>query len=480
MSRNSSTENPEPTKSRRGSGPEPPSRPKPNGSGGKERDGGFNRPRPWLFALLAFLVFAIAYSLYDNANSVNIRTSDLQKLIEVSRLDPAGRPLISDQEPGEIVAGDVDAKSKVRLSNLRILQVNQQEVRGKVTVEFLDRSENSKQDPSEKQFTTTPPDGDEAYSRFVRNVADRGFQFDVVGRSFFDRYGPTLLMLAVIGGLLFFFYSRMLGGGGPMQFGRSRGRLYAHEDHGISFNSVAGIDEAVEEVKEVVDFLSNAEKYQRLGGRIPKGVLLVGPPGTGKTLLAKAVAGEAGVPFFSLSGSDFVEMFVGVGAARVRDTFQQAVAKSPCIIFIDELDALGKSRGNGTVPGHDEREQTLNALLVEMDGFDSNSGVIVMAATNRPETLDAALLRPGRFDRQVLVDRPDINGREKILNVHVKNVKLSDDVNLKHVAAMTSGFVGADLANLVNEAALLAARKDKDLVSIDEFYEGIERVTAGL
>jgi len=479
MSRNPSAENPDPAKSRRNSA-DPPPRQKPGHSGGKDRDGGFHRPRPWLFALLAFLIFAIAYSLYDNANSVTIRTSDLQKLIDVSRLDAAGRPLLSESEPGELVAGDYEAKSKVRLSNLRILQINQQEVRGKVTVEFLDRSENSKQEPSEKYFLSTPPDGDEAYSRFVRSVAERGFQFDVVGRSFFDRYGPTLIMVALIGGLLFFFYSRMLGGAGPMQFGRSRGRLYAHEDHGISFNSVAGIDEAVEEVKEVVDFLSNAEKYQRLGGRIPKGVLLVGPPGTGKTLLAKAVAGEAGVPFFSLSGSDFVEMFVGVGAARVRDTFQQAVAKSPCIIFIDELDALGKSRGNGAVPGHDEREQTLNALLVEMDGFDSNSGVIVMAATNRPETLDAALLRPGRFDRQVLVDRPDINGREKILNVHVKNVKLSDDVNLKHVAAMTSGFVGADLANLVNEAALLAARKDKDLVSIDEFYEGIERVTAGL
>jgi cell division protease FtsH len=362
----------------------------------------------------------------------------------------------------------------------RIVQLNRTEVRGTVTVEYLDANQKSKQPPSEKAFVSTPPDGDEAYSAFVNDVAARGFQFDVVGQSFLDRFGPTLITVALVLAILFFFYSRLLGGSGPMQFGRSRGRLYAHEDHGVSFSSVAGIDEAVEEVKEVVDFLSNAEKYQRLGGRIPKGVLLVGPPGTGKTLLAKAVAGEAGVPFFSLSGSDFVEMFVGVGAARVRDTFQQAVAKSPCIIFIDELDALGKSRGNGAVPSHDEREQTLNALLVEMDGFDSNSGVIVMAATNRPETLDAALLRPGRFDRQVLVDRPDIGGREKILNVHVKHVKLADDVKLKHIAAMTSGFVGADLANLVNEAALLAARKDKDLVTIEEFYEGVERVTAGL
>jgi len=229
-----------------------------------------------------------------------------------------------------------------------------------------------------------------------------------------------------------------------------------------------------------VDFLKQPEKYQKLGGRIPRGVLLVGPPGTGKTLLAKAIAGEAGVPFFSLSGSDFVEMFVGVGAARVRDMFQQATAKAPSIIFIDELDALGKSRV-GNIPGsHDEREQTLNALLVEMDGFDANAGVIVMAATNRPETLDPALLRAGRFDRNVLVDRPDKQGREDILKVHVKNVKLASDVELRQVAAITPGFVGADLANLVNEAALLAARKGNDTVGQDVFNDGVERVTAGL
>lgn len=479
MSKNSS-DSPDSKPRRQSSGES--NRPKSSGQGSssKERESGLNRPRPWLFLAVALLVVAIAYTLYENANSVYIRTSDLRRLIDVTRLDSDGQPVVSGTESGEIIAGDLNAKTKVRLKNLRIQQMNQREVRGKVTVEYLDKDQNSKKPEGEKYFTSTPPDGNEAYSQFLSEANARGFQFDVVDRSFLDRFGPTLLTIAIVGGLLFFFYSRMTGGAGPMQFARSRGRLYAHEDHGISFSSVAGIDEAVEEVKEVVDFLSNAEKYQRLGGRIPKGVLLVGPPGTGKTLLAKAVAGEAGVPFFSLSGSDFVEMFVGVGAARVRDTFQQAVAKSPCIIFIDELDALGKSRGNGAIPSHDEREQTLNALLVEMDGFDSNSGVIVMAATNRPETLDAALLRPGRFDRQVLVDRPDIHGREKILNVHVKNVKLADDVNLKHIAAMTSGFVGADLANLVNEAALLAARKDKDLVTIDEFYEGIERVTAGL
>ena len=265
-----------------------------------------------------------------------------------------------------------------------------------------------------------------------------------------------------------------------MAFGRSRGRMYAQEDLGETFDGCAGIDEAVEEVREIVDFLQSPEKYQLLGGRIPKGVLLVGPPGTGKTLLARAIAGEADVPFFSLSGSDFVEMFVGVGAARVRDLFRQAEGKAPCIVFIDELDALGKTRGTSIVGGNDEREQTLNALLVEMDGFESDSGVIVMAATNRPEMLDPALLRPGRFDRSVLVDRPDIRGREEILKVHVKKVKLDPTVDLKQVASICSGFAGADLANLVNEATLLAARKEKKSVSLDEFNDAVERVTAGL
>jgi len=290
-----------------------------------------------------------------------------------------------------------------------------------------------------------------------------------------------MLGLTGLFGLGFFLMIRRIGGAGsPMAFGRSRGKMYAQEDLGITFDDVAGIDEAVEELREVVEFLRSPEKYQVLGGHIPKGVLLVGPPGTGKTLLAKAIAGEAGVPFFGLSGSDFVEMFVGVGAARVRDMFQQATQKSPCIIFIDELDALGKTRGSGVVGGHDEREQTLNALLVEMDGFGSNSGVIVMAATNRPETLDPALLRPGRFDRHVLVDRPDVRGREAILRVHVLNVKLNPQVNLEQIARITSGFCGADLANLVNEAALLAARNDKSSVGMDEFNEAVERVTAGL
>jgi cell division protease FtsH len=277
-----------------------------------------------------------------------------------------------------------------------------------------------------------------------------------------------------------FLFKRMGPSGGMMQIGKSKAKVYIEKKTGVSFNDVAGIDEAEEELIEVVEFLKNPQKYQRLGGHIPKGVLLVGPPGTGKTLLARAVAGEAGVPFFSISGSDFVEMFVGVGAARVRDLFSQAAQHAPSIVFIDELDALGKARGMNVLSSHDEREQTLNQLLAEMDGFDPNQNVIIMAATNRPEILDAALLRPGRFDRQVLVDRPDVKGREKILQLHAKKVTLSPNVDLGVIAAKTPGFVGADLANIVNEAALLAARQGKDAVESSDFDEAIERVIAGL
>jgi len=272
-------------------------------------------------------------------------------------------------------------------------------------------------------------------------------------------------------------------GGTPsnvLNFGKSRGRIYGEDEINITFDDVAGVDEAKEELKEIIEYLRNPNKFLNIGGRIPKGILLVGPPGTGKTLLAKAVAGEAKVPFFSMSGSDFVEMFVGVGAARVRDLFAQAQQKAPCIIFIDELDALGKARGINPLSSHDEREQTLNQLLAEMDGFDTKTGVIIMGATNRPEILDPALLRPGRFDRHILVDRPDIKGREEILKVHVKNVKIAKDVDLKVIAARTPGFVGADLANLVNEAALLAARKNKQSVTMEDFEEAIDRVVAGL
>jgi cell division protease FtsH len=284
--------------------------------------------------------------------------------------------------------------------------------------------------------------------------------------------------------LLALFWSFMLRRTSPGQsalaFGQSRAKIYAEADVGVTFADVAGIDEAVEELREIVDFLQHPQKYTALGGRIPKGVLLLGPPGTGKTLLARAVAGEAHVPFFSLSGSEFVEMFVGVGAARVRDLFAQAGSRAPCIIFIDELDALGKTRVASPLGTHEEREQTLNQLLAEMDGFDPRKGIIVMSATNRPEVLDPALLRPGRFDRQVVVDRPDVRGREAILRLHARTVKLASAVDLKVVAARTTGFAGADLANLVNEATLLAARRNQHEVSMGDFEEAIDRVLAGL
>ncbi len=288
---------------------------------------------------------------------------------------------------------------------------------------------------------------------------------------------PMVLLIGV-----WFLVLRRMGGpaSGVMSVGKNRAKIYVETETKVTFEDIAGIDEAEEEVKEVVEFLKEPDRFKHLGGQIPRGVLLVGPPGTGKTLLARAVAGEAGVPFFSLSGSDFVEMFVGVGAARVRDLFQQAKERAPCIVFIDELDALGKARGQNPLGGHDEREQTLNQLLVELDGFEPNAGVILVAATNRPETLDIALLRPGRFDRQIVVDRPDINGREDILKVHSVSVELADDVDLRTLAARTPGMVGADLANVINEAALLAARRGQERVSMPELEEAIDRVVGGL
>jgi cell division protease FtsH len=327
-----------------------------------------------------------------------------------------------------------------------------------------------------------PSGGDD----LVQAVEKAGVPYDAVaGGGMSDLFWIWIAPIAI--GLLFWAWvmrrmSGQMGQGPPgvMAFGKTRARVHMEPDTGVTFHDAAGIEEAVEELQEIVEFLKTPEKYRRLGGRIPKGVLLVGPPGTGKTLLARATAGEAGVPFFSLSGSEFVEMFVGVGAARVRDLFQQAAQKAPCIVFIDELDALGKSRNAGIMGGHDEREQTLNQLLAEMDGFDARAGLIIMGATNRPEILDVALLRPGRFDRQVLVDRPDKRGRERILQIHARNVKLGPDVDLKSVAARTPGFAGADLANVVNEAALLAARRNKNHVTRFEFDEAVERVVAGL
>jgi len=326
-------------------------------------------------------------------------------------------------------------------------------------------------------------------TRVEPDLAERLSQYDVpytrVIENTFLRDVLSWILPAVVFFAVWFFLFRKFaekqGMGGFMTLGKSRARVYVEKDTGVTFGDVAGVDEAKAELAEVVNFLTDPQEYGRLGARIPKGVLLVGPPGTGKTLLAKAVAGEAGVPFFSISGSEFVEMFVGVGAARVRDLFEQARAKAPAIIFIDELDALGRARGAaGPIGGHDEREQTLNQLLTEMDGFDSSVGLVILAATNRPEILDPALLRAGRFDRQVLVDRPDKKGRLDILRVHVKKIRLAPEVDLEQVAALTTGFSGADLANLVNEAALMATRRRADAVTLADFTAAVERIVAGL
>jgi cell division protease FtsH len=309
------------------------------------------------------------------------------------------------------------------------------------------------------------------------NVTFKGEIESTFLRDIFSWVVPIFIFV----GIWYFMMRRMAGQQqGFMSLGKNKAKIYVQEEIDVRFADVAGVDESKQELVEVIEFLKQPEKFTRLGGQMPRGILLVGPPGTGKTMLAKAVAGESGVPFFSLSGSEFVEMFVGLGAARVRDLFVQAKQKAPCIIFIDELDALGKARGVGMTGGHDEREQTLNQLLVEMDGFDPQVGVILMAATNRPEILDPALLRPGRFDRQVLVDRPDKTGREAILKVHIKKIKTGPDVDPIKIAAMTAGMVGADLANLVNEAALLAVRRDRDAVGMAEFEEAVERLVAGL
>jgi len=455
--------------------PEPPPDPKPRPP--ERRSPAGNSNLIWyLLAIGAGTL--IVLTLVGHQSQVEIAYSELWRLIEKGAPDPEKNP-----DPSIVVEEKRDGSTlTVRYSNLSDIKIGPEVITGKVTRQVVDPEEQRTDPQADVDFTTGR--GGLAYDNHAlfKLLEENGFK-NVRGEDPPSglRYWLSILALPLLLILFFLFMMRRIGGAGSaMPFARSRGKLIAQEDVEITFDDVAGIDEAVEELREVVEFLRTPERYQLLGGRIPKGVLLVGPPGTGKTLLAKAIAGEAGVPFFSLSGSDFVEMFVGVGAARVRDMFQQAESKAPCIVFIDELDALGKTRGSSVVGGHDEREQTLNALLVEMDGFGSNSGVIIMAATNRPETLDPALLRPGRFDRHVLVDRPDVRGREEILKVHVQNVKVDKAVDLREVAAITSGFVGADLANLVNEAALLAARKNKNSVTMDEFTEGVERVTTGL
>jgi cell division protease FtsH len=382
-------------------------------------------------------------------------------LAQMYWLIPAGKPIPYS-----------DFKTLVRNGSIADVTLSEQTIRGTLKAPLPNDPKQS------KTFTTTRVEDPKLVEDL--EAAQIKYTGEVTSRWLPDLLGwvlPIVFMIAIWS----FFFRRMSGAeGGVMSFARSRAKIYADDEVKVRFSDVAGVDEAEEELKEIVEFLKNPKKYTNLGGRIPKGVLLVGPPGTGKTLLARAVAGEAHVPFFSLSGSEFVEMFVGVGAARIRDLFQQAEAKAPCIVFIDELDALGKVRVQSPIGSHEEREQTLNQLLAEMDGFDSRKGVIIMGATNRPEVLDPALLRPGRFDRQVLVDKPDIRGREEILRIHAKGVKLAPDVDIKVVAARTAGFAGADLANLVNEAALLAARNDKTAVDARDFEAAIDRLVAGL
>ena len=328
-----------------------------------------------------------------------------------------------------------------------------------------------------------PPEGSALYAELAKEMDARGVAYRFQSPSGVTQFLVSLLpfaLLLILFPLLLMYMMRRMQGGNAFTFGQSRAKLVTKEFTKVTFKDVAGIDEVLDEVREIVDYLRDPGRFVRLGAKIPKGILLVGPPGTGKTLLARAIAGEAGVPFFSISGSDFVEMFVGVGAARVRDMFQKAKASSPCIVFIDEIDAVGRKRGAGLGGGHDEREQTLNQLLSEMDGFEGNAGVIVLAATNRPDVLDLALLRPGRFDRKIAVPSPDLHGREAILRIHVREKKLATDVDLALLARRTPGFVGADLENLCNEAALLAARRNKDRVELEDFEEALDRVLTGL
>ena len=354
-------------------------------------------------------------------------------------------------------------------------QVLQVEIKGnEITGEFLIPSGDGKPE----YFKTYGPVGDELLGKLTAKKVNFNFISDQESGflGFLVNWGPMIFLIMI---MIFFFRQIQAGGKGAMSFGKSKARMLNKEDNKKNFKDVAGIDESKDEVQEIVDFLKNPKKFTNLGARIPKGILLVGSPGTGKTLLAKAIAGEAMVPFFIISGSDFVEMFVGVGASRVRDLFAQAKKNSPCIVFVDELDAVGRHRGAGLGGGHDEREQTLNQLLVEMDGFESTEGIIVMAATNRPDVLDPALLRPGRFDRQVVVPRPDVKGREEILKVHTRNTPLSKDVDLKIVARSTPGFSGADIENLVNEAALKAARSDNASLTMDDFEFAKDKVIMG-
>ncbi len=416
----------------------PPSRFNPLGSGGPRPA----RPRP-------------GWSLWYGLGLLL-----LLGVVQMYFMTPAGRTLSYSE-----------FKALVRSGEVSEVTISEQSLRGTLKPK-------AGNDDKQQLFTVNRVED----PKLAEDLEARGVKFtgEAMNRWVTDLLGwviPVLFIMALWG----FFFRRMGGAeGGVMSFARSRAKIYADDEVKVRFADVAGVDEAEDELREIVEFLKTPKKYTNLGGRIPKGALLVGPPGTGKTLLARAVAGEAHVPFFSLSGSEFVEMFVGVGAARIRDLFQQAEAKAPCIVFIDELDALGKVRSQSPMGSHEEREQTLNQLLAEMDGFDSRKGVIIMAATNRPEVLDPALLRPGRFDRQIVVDKPDVKGREAILRIHAKDVKMSPTVDLRVVAARTAGFAGADLANLVNEAALLAARLDKVVVEMSDVESAVDRLVAGL
>ena len=426
------------------------------------------RPNMQMWIILGLLAVIISVTVFNRAGDPieisegrfydMLQSNDIKRITVVKKEDVALITLTSDALENAKYKSELDKKSQWGLDK----NSPHYKLKPNGSVDrFLDRVDKEKPKSSNVEIKAEEPS-------------------DLPGILF----NLGLLVLLVFG--FWMLMRRMTGGGGPggqiFNIGKSKAALFdADNKVKITFEDVAGLDEAKEEIKEIVEFLKNPGKFTKLGGKIPKGALLVGPPGTGKTLLAKAVAGEAAVPFFSLSGSDFVEMFVGVGAARVRDLFKQAKEKAPCIVFIDEIDAIGRSRGRGQMPGaNDERENTLNSLLVEMDGFATDSGVIILAATNRPDVLDSALLRPGRFDRQISIDKPDINGREHIFKVHLKPIKISKDLDIKKLAAQTPGFAGAEIANVCNEAALIAARKEKTEVGLKDFEDAIDRVIGGL
>jgi AFG3 family protein len=426
------------------------------------------KPNYQMWIILALVAVILAVSYFNRAGElVEIQSSTFRDMLQ--RKDIKKVVLIKNEDVVEVslkAEALQNATYKQEIEKNSPFGINPNGPHYKLKIGSIDKFQ-SDYDELKKQNSEAPDLQFEERSDVTGMLLNWGFLFLLL-------FGFWMLM------------RRMTGGGGPggqiFNIGKSKAALFDAESKvKITFQDVAGLDEAKEEVKEIVDFLKTPAKFTKLGGKIPKGALLVGPPGTGKTLLAKAVAGEAGVPFFSLSGSDFVEMFVGVGAARVRDLFKQAKEKAPCIVFIDEIDAIGRSRGRGAMPGaNDERENTLNSLLVEMDGFATDSGVIILAATNRPDVLDSALMRPGRFDRQVSIDKPDIIGREAIFKVHLKPIKLSKEVDVKKLAAQTPGFAGAEIANVCNEAALIAARRDKKEVEMQDFHDAIDRVIGGL